>query len=287
MAASASASTADFSDLLSSIGANSPSAVTPEPWDPDVTGWVIGIFGKEGAGKNHFTLTAPPPWVFFDTEGNTEETLRSFPGSEKMAKIFRYKVPILGEKDLAKAEFDKFYKDYHGTLRTLAMKQAKATLIIDGVTKLWEMIRYALVPLDAEGRVKSAWNYAAANNAYQALFSEARAHHQRLIFTARAQPVWEEVVNEYGKKQPKKTSRFDADWKDETPYMASVIIEVVANNVPGAGGKLETQRTYRLTKSQPQERLKNTVFTSLDYPSLVEYCKMPNETLDTVLAALA
>jgi hypothetical protein len=215
-------------DFRARLGLTADSYI--KPWTPgDST--VACFWGPGGTGKTTLAFSAATPTrpiVLFDLEHNTREAARRFdPSLIIPADPNGYWVPILGQKEQARPVADRLLKDYHQWLRRLSDAGVRATIVIDSVTKLWELMRYAFVPLNPDGSVKSAWAYGEVNQKYEAFLAEPRRWGHDLILTCRSDAVWREQTSESGKVQRVKTTDQEADWKDpETAYQTSIIVEM-------------------------------------------------------------
>lgn len=238
-----------------------------KPWTPGQS-TVACFWGPAGVGKTSLAFSAATPdrpIVLFDLEHNTREAVRRFdPTLVIPANDRGYWVPILGKKEQAKAVADALVTDYHNWLARLSSSGIRATVVIDSVTKLWELMRYAYVPLDATGAVKSAWAYGETNQKYEALLAEPRKHGLDLIMTARSDDVWKEQTNESGKVQRVKTTEQAADWKaPETPFQASIIVElrqITARNT-------QTLKPYQYRKAIVRKCTPNGNIVGLEHDS--------------------
>lgn len=248
------------------IGAKEP----PPIWTPK-DGLIAVPWGPEGCGKTRFALTFPGPLVIHDLEGNVEETMSTMPGiRENVAAYYKYSVPILADKNASKPIWEEFKKNFHGAVEKFRKAGVTGTHIVDSGTRVWELIRYAVVPLDDDGRVRSAWYYAPGNDAYAAMFYKCRDYKQNLVVPCRASNVWEKTASDSGKDKMEKTSRLEADWKDPTTaYLASVIVELSTKLVRGKDGKVDNARVYKVKKCTPNEALKKEEFDMLDYDTLI------------------
>lgn len=277
-----------------------PTAMTPDDIKKLLAGkpkqakpWTTGdplivlAYGRGGAGKTHLGLTFPGPTVYHDLELNIAETQRheKFAGRDDIFK-YEYSVPTAEHREQAKKYYDQWVEQYFDTMEKFWRAGVQGTHIIDSVTRLWELIRYAIVPMDNNGRViGTAWNYAPANDIYNAVFKKARDYKQNLYCTCRVKAIWEEQTNEKnpeGKKQRVKTSKVEADWKDpETPHEASMIIELdhrLERKAEGPG--LEMVRTYEFKKSNYNDAMKKMgKVTTLDYDTIVAMIEMDEDTL--------
>lgn len=252
-------------------------APTPMARRDPRAGMVTGAWGEEGVGKTHLGLTWPGPMVYHDLESNAEETFRAFDRSDVVA-YHRYRVPIMGEREQNKTELDRFVRNYYGGLRAFHEAGVVGTHVVDGVTRLWELIRYAIVPLDADGRVKSAWAYGPANDLYAAVLTRPRDYGQHLYFTARACSVWETSTDTDGRARTAKTARKRADWKEEASgYYPSVIVEIANRSVLESGGKVATERVYHIHKCNLNGALKGRSYASLDFETLVALIELTGE----------
>lgn len=233
------------------------------PGDP----LAILAWGPAGVGKTHLGMTFPKPIFAFDFDLNMNETMRQFQGQNIFKRTFM--VPPLGEWLRAKELADRFLKEYYEALTKLE-RLGKSTgvygsVMLDSVTQLWDLLRYAYVPMDADGRTKSAWNYGGVNNKYQALFMEAKNRGVNLFAAARSKNVWTE--NEKGNRV--KTTLQEIDCKDETLFLSSVVTEVAVED-RYVKGKLERQRVYKIRKCSANGNLTGLESGKLDYPTLIE-----------------
>ena len=148
----------------------------PKIWTPDeirklmfgkpqeARAWVSGDpiivtnYGRGGAGKTHLGFTFPGPIVLHDLELNTSETLRQFAHRSDIMK-YEYSVPTTEHRDQARRYYEAWLDQYFKTMESFWRAGIQGTHIIDSVTRLWELIRFAIVPLKDDGKViGSAWN---------------------------------------------------------------------------------------------------------------------------------
>jgi len=105
--------------------------------NPDQHIWRFLIFGKPGVGKTHFSLTAPEPIIFIDTEGKGDAILEKFD-----KEIIYFQV----------SDFDELQSATAQALDTLeAVKKGKiddfeegtiGTIVIDRMSDVWEMAQF-------------------------------------------------------------------------------------------------------------------------------------------------
>jgi hypothetical protein len=243
----------DLDKLLSGVGQSED--LTPwKPGDP----LAVLVWGKEGSGKTHFAFTAPGPIVLFDFECNTAETMRAFPEKEGHIRVYRYLVPQMGAKDAAVAVADRFLSEYHAVMDKLRMANVKATIVIDSATLAGDLLTYAYVPLDNNGRAVPR-SYGKRNNSYRALFQKARAMGHRLILTGRAAKDWAENAP---------LTTFHADVIDSTLFDTSVQVEVATNPQRTPDGKHVANRVYQIRRCKVNEKLEGLTLPALTYSDL-------------------
>lgn len=238
-----------------------------KPWTPEENGFVITPWGRPGAGKTAFAFSGPAPIVVFDFNWNTSQEIRRWPDKE-ILDPYTYRVHELGDRQANVDMWNRFLSDYNRAIDTFMKSGLRGTIVIDDVTRLWELIRFSLVPLNPDGTVKTAWSYGPANFAYQSLFQKARAAKVVLFAIVQAKNVWVSEMLESGKTKTSKTDAEEADWKDETPGMSDVVVWVSRHTQDG-----KTVRRYFVKKCNPNGEVDGSTFETpeeLTYDKLVE-----------------
>ena len=227
-----------------------------KPWkggDP----LIVVVWGPYSSGKTHFAFTASSlcPVFLFDFEHNTSEVARHPQFKDKLIVRQTYFVPVLGVtgwKQQAEAQANKFRKDYYDALTLATQQHVQCCFVIDSVTKVWELLRYAYVPIDDAGRTGSAWNYGFVNSLYQALFDEPRFKGHHFVGTCRTNNLWVDK---------RKTELLEADWKEpETPFNASIILQA---------DQIDTGTHMTVKKCTPNLKLKGTDWREMTFTDLI------------------
>lgn len=156
--------------------------------DQAIKALIVSICGEEGQGKTHFSLSAPGPIAFFNTDIGLRGVVEKF-AKEKDINVFNISVPSARPEDDKRVqerlkEREKGYT-VDQAIKDLLSEDARTewdrmisgvkyalldsdirTLVFDTATELWEMLRLAHFGKLTEVQ---SWHYGPCNADYRSL----------------------------------------------------------------------------------------------------------------------
>lgn len=224
----------------------------------------MGLYGPPKAGKSftstlvalgtHKEIKSTKPIAFFDTEGGSDYLLGTF----KAAGVELVTVKSRSFADLV-----------------AAVREAETTcdiLIVDSVTHVWKELMDAYqkkrgldyIRMDDWNIIKKEWSV------FTDLYLNSKLH---MIVCGRAQDIWEESVNEQGKKEKSVVGSKMATEKNLS-YEPSLLVEMERIQDPKTG--FLTPRAWVIGDRFPDSGLSGKVFDNPTYETFLPHISRLN-----------
>ncbi len=230
-------------------------------------GLKIGIYGKPGTGKTHFSFTAPGPIYTIDTEFGTESVSKGFPNKDiQITEVYAPGTDEIWERDdvesfkQAKQALDYVYKNAQGS----------GTIVFDNITDIWNWcqsyVKVVLFKIPPQDRLKYQFDWGKINNLYLQTLVKLLSMPHHVILTARADEIY---------AGPNATGKFGPKWMKQTGYMVDIVIE---NKTVTKDGKMKFFSEIR--KCRQHGEMMGRVYENLTFQKLqeeLEICKKKKE----------
>lgn len=220
----------------------------------------VGIYGRPKTGKTHFSMSAPAPMFYIDTESGTGPVEYKF-GDKKI------KLETLNEtSDDFQEDHIEAWKRFKEIVNQLVANEDKLeTVVVDSATDIWEICRnyakdeiYGLTP---DEKVNQQWDWGEINSRYRNLVQKLLQADFNVIFTARAQEEYAGAGNPTGTYKPK--------WQKKTGHWLEVICQ--AQKEEGENGQKQLYSTIEDSRFDgTQTTIMGTRIDEMEWDDLIE-----------------
>lgn len=150
------------------------------------------VFGVAGTGKTSFCLSFPPPLYIVNLDRNMDDLLEKLP---EHYDIHYDEVPY--DVDMVRGTAANVMLRVK-SMFDAAVKEGTGTFFVDGADLLWEYVKAAKLPENAD--VPNQWG--PANTAMESIYRKAESAGIQCVFSTIASNVWEGMQKETQKMKP-------------------------------------------------------------------------------------
>lgn len=187
----------------------------------------LAIYGKEGVGKTHLSLTAPGEKLVIDTEGNAKRIINFFDKDvQEQTKIFEIANYLTEDGDIDYSKAISIFETAVKGIVEYTEGRAKGTIIIDSMTDIWSWYGYWLsekpdVRHLSSGQVaRLEWH--TANKHHAKMLQMLDSTGWNIVFTGRARELYGSDGSPLG--------IYEGKWQWEIPYKVGLCGELTYIN---------------------------------------------------------